>query len=487
MIPLLDDFSYRIKVPISLTLAILISGVVITGVLIARGAEDLRDELYDNAQDVGGVLVNTLVPTMRHDDLWQAYQILNGAGAASETVSQRMLVVIDLDGLVYVSNNPRSFPVNSRPAEFDPEFARLIANIKVDSPLTPQLYELRDDQAIYVTLPLMDDGVRIGLLIMGYPKSLLTPKLYELYWRVTLSTLAVIALLIPVGWQIGKRMVAPLMHLSDSMALIGKQPLQAINYEIPQRKDEIGRLGMQFQELLQALSEKERFEIQMIASERLAAIGRVAAGVAHEINNPLGGMMNAINTFKHYGQADPLTEKTASMLERGLEQIRDTVSVLLVQARPESHPFTQKDLEDIATLLKSDARKAGVTLNFSADGLTEAPLPSTPIRQILINLGLNAIRACTRGKEVVCQVQLKPNDLVILTENPGAEIPSEQMGQLFEPFGHDSPGGNGLGLWVTYQIVQQLKGEIAVLSEEGITRFHIHIPISNKNGVMADG
>lgn len=487
MIRLLDDFSYRIKVPISLTLAILISGIVITGVLIARGADDLRNELYDNAQDVGGVLISALVPTMRHDDLWRAYQTLNGANAASEIASKRILVVIDANGRVYVSNNPRSFPVNSSPAELGPEFARLIASLKKNALMTPQLYERSGDHAVYVTLPLIDDGVRVGQLIMGYPKNLLTPKLYELYWRVTLSALVVIALLIPIGWQIGKRMVAPLMHLSESMALIGKQPLHTINYQVPQRKDEIGRLGLQFQELLQALSEKERLETQMIASERLAAIGRVASGVAHEINNPLGGMMNAINTFKRYGQADPLTAKTASMLERGLEQIRDTVSVLLVQARAESHSFTHKDLDDVAALLKPDARKAGVFLDFSADGLAEAPLPSTPIRQVLINLGLNAIRACSQGEEVLCRVQFKPDALIIITENPGAEIPSEQMGQLFEPFVHDSPSGHGLGLWVTYQIVQQLKGEIAVQSEDGITRFQIHIPTANHRGEIAHG
>ena len=473
---LLDDLSYRVKVPISLTLAILISGLVIAAVLIARGGQDLRNELYDNAQDVGGLLVNTLIPVMRHDDLWQAYQVLNGAGGESHVAGERLLLVIGNDRQVYVSNRPQRFPVGAEVSSVSAEIARLVNQLDDDASVARRLYERQQDKSLYVVLPLVDDGVRIGWLIMGYPKTLLSPKLVGLYWRVTFSAFAVIALLIPVGWFIGKQMVRPLLHLTDSMALVGQQPPEEINYRHPERRDEIGRLGNQFEQMLGELAEKSRFERQMVASERLAAIGRVAAGVAHEINNPLGGMMNALSTFKRYGRNDPLTEKTASLLERGLKQIQDTVSVLLVQAKAESHPFTPRDVDDVSALLAPQARRAGVALILAADGDADSSLPSTPLRQILMNLGLNAIRACAEGGGVTGQVRFTPDGLLLQMENPGETIPADRLGHLFEPFVSGSSGGQGLGLWVTYQIVQQLKGEIAVVSEEGVTQFIVHLP-----------
>lgn len=476
MTSLFHNFSYRVKVPFSLVLSILISGLVITGVLIARASKDLRADLYDNAQDVGSLLVNSLVPAIRHDDLWLAYQILNGAGEASEIARKRTLLVVDTDWRTFVSNHPREFPIQSNPSELDAEIARLLESLKLDAPLKPLMYEQGSDDSIYVVLPLIDDGIRVGLLVMGYPKDLLMPKLIGLYWRVTLTAFAMIALMIPIGWQIGKRMVAPLVHLSQSMAFIGSKPLTEIEYQLPDRRDEIGRLGRQFQMLLESLVEKERLETQVIASERLAAIGRVAAGVAHEINNPLGGMMNAINTFRRYGEADSLTEKTASMLERGLKQIRDTVSILLVQSKVATHSFTLRDFDDVRALLAPEAKNQGVLLAFNANLTEPLDLPSTPVRQILINLVLNAIQACQQGEQVTCRVDIDSRGISILTENPGEEIPAEKMGQLFEPFVHGDSGGQGLGLWVTYQIVQQLNGEIAVFSEQGITRFHINIP-----------
>ncbi|RRJ82823.1 sensor histidine kinase [Aestuariirhabdus litorea] len=478
MLSLLSDLSYRVKVPISLALAILISGLVITVVLIGQGERDLRDDLFESARDVGGVLSNTLTPLMRHDDLWQAYRMLHHATEESGLASQRLLLVVDNQQQVYVSNQPRRFPVKADPGQGNPEVGQLLKRLQQDALITDQLYSQRSDQNLYVVLSLVDDRVRIGWLIMGYPKSLLTSRLYDLYWRVTFSAFAVIVLLIPVGWWIGKQMVKPLSLLHQSMAQVGQTPLSEIAYQPPRRKDEIGKLGEQFGQMLDSLAEKERLEYQMVASERLTAIGRVAAGVAHEINNPLGGMLNALNTFKRFSQADPVAAKTASLIERGLIQIKDTVSVLLVQARAQSHPFTPKDIYDVIALLAADARKMGVQLDFQTEGDKPTELPSTPIRQILINLTLNAIHASSERSTVKGMIRFAPEGILISVENSGPTIPTEKLGRLFEPFVTDNPRahGHGLGLWVTYQLVQQLKGEVVVVSEDGLTRFYVHLP-----------
>ena len=214
----------------------------------------------------------------------------------------------------------------------------------------------------------------------------------------------------------------------------------------------------------------------MLASERLAAIGRLTAGVAHEINNPLGGMLNALSTFKRYSKSDDVSKYTVPLLERGLKQIRDTVSALLVEANPRSHKLNPEDIEDVHTLLLPTLSHKNINFTWENQIKHKVDIPSTPVRQILMNLALNAINAAYKGKEVMCEIKLEDSILKIVVENEGEEIPQSKMLQLFEPFVGDEKG-NGLGLWVTYQLVLQLDGMIEVKSSEGKTRFEVEFLI----------
>ena len=172
-----------------------------------------------------------------------------------------------------------------------------------------------------------------------------------------------------------------------------------------------------------------------------------------------------------------MTEKTLSLLERGLKQIGDSVSALLVEARPESRALTPQDIDDVHTLVKPDAQKRAIRLHWSNNLQGAFTLPSTPVRQVLINLSLNAVQAAPDGGTVTCGIDQEQDCLHIRVDNEGADIPSEQLNRLFEPFVHHNPSGSGLGLWVTYQIVQQLHGDIAVKSAKGHTRFSVRLPL----------
>ncbi len=235
---------------------------------------------------------------------------------------------------------------------------------------------------------------------------------------------------------------------------------------------------MALRRMLSELQEKEALEKQMLHSERLAAVGRLAGGIAHEINNPLGGMLNAISTFKKHGSNDPQSLKTISLLERGLLQIKNTIAALLVEAKLENHPLTVQDIEDTRTLVLSDAHGKCAEFHWENDVIQTLPLPSTLVRQILINLLLNAIQAVEHRGRVRCHIYRDSTNLIVLVENGGRHIAAEQMSYLFEPFATGRKGGCGLGLWVIYQITQQLNGNIAVESEPGDTRFKVTLPIT---------
>ena len=233
---------------------------------------------------------------------------------------------------------------------------------------------------------------------------------------------------------------------------------------------------------MQQLREKALIEGKVIQSERLVAIGRLAAGIAHEINNPLLGMLTSINTLRHHGAPDARTSKTLTLLERGLTQIKETVAALLVEATVTSRDFAPQDLEDIQTLIAPQVHKRRVTVIWSTTLTEPVPLPSTMARQIMINLILNAVQASEEGGEVEVAVAATGSILLLSVINGGRTLSRAQTEHLFEPFTNASDSGRDLGLWVCYQIVKQLGGNIAVgsttVSGIGRTSFEVSLPFT---------
>lgn len=209
---------------------------------------------------------------------------------------------------------------------------------------------------------------------------------------------------------------------------------------------------------------------------RLAAVGRLTAGIAHEINNPLAGMLTAIKTYQRHGSADPIATQTLSLLERGLMQIRNTVAALLVETRTKDRSFEPADVEDLRILVEAEAHLHAVRVLANSELDAPLPLPATLLRQILLNLMLNAVSAAGEGGEVSLSVRAGAGMLHIAVANDGQHIPDTQMPYLFEPFASGSEKGHGLGLWVVYQIVRELNGGLQVESQSGKTLFSIEIP-----------
>ncbi len=473
----IGDISYRVKVPLMFILVILVTASVVTLALTWRAYEELREEVFNNAVEIGSVLSNSLPNAMLHDDLWGAYRLVQAAEGWSGDTTSRLLIVLDRNTQIYVSNKPKELPATSPLRSHGPELARVEAEVlRLTGNLNPRPYEYPDDRRLYVILPMLSDGVAIGTLVIGYDRALFWPRFIAIVERVVISAIVATILLLPLGWYLGNRMVTPLGQLARCMSKVGRVSTEEIVCNLKQGKDEIGQLGISFQQMLMELDEKERLEAGMLASERLAAVGRLSAGVAHEINNPLGGMLNALNTFRRYSDTDDLGRETFALIERGLQQIRETVSALLVEANPRSHSLSPKDIEDVRMLLLADVNHKRVQLKWDSVIKQEISLPSTPIRQVLINLSLNAVQASPEGGLVHCSIESRDGQLIIRVINDGPTISKERMMGLFEPFSEGAMG-NGLGLWVTYQLIQQLNGNIEVESGAGKTQFFVELPI----------
>jgi len=479
----LNNISLKYKIPLRVTALVIVTAFVLASTLVYRGIEDLRNNLIANADRMGRVIADTVVEPMLHDDVWRSFEIINTPFRVPEYQAPdqgaEYILILDSANKVYVATQPSRFPILSDPATIEPRFTEILKALPDLQDSRPTVVEPLRSEDLFLLIPIQSDGFRIGTLVMSYPKSPFVSRFFSLTKDAILMTLLVLIILLPLGMYWGRKMAAPLLQLSDAMNNVTPNLPESGEIMLEESRDEIGQLGKSFKRMLAELKEKELLQQQVIASDRLAAIGRLAAGVAHEINNPLGGMLNAISTHKRHGLQDSFTLKTLSILERGLIQIKETVAALLVEAKSKTRPFDRNDVEDIRTLIQPDIQAKHINFTGEIDIAGIQSIPSTLARQVIINLLLNAIHATHEHGEVRLHIYHNNDNLVIDVANNGSYIPPEKVAYLFEPFTSLNESGSGLGLWVIYQIVQQLNGLISVQSEPDETRFTVQIPLQS--------
>jgi len=478
---MIHDLSFRYKIPIRGTVLILITSFAVTAALIFRSYDDLKQDLLSNAEGVGQVLAHSLVPPLLKDDIWHTFKLIRTPLDTKLTRQMSFqadsIIVLNNKSDIYVASDPFRFPILTPLTNVSPEYKRLQQYLKNHLSQNSEVLDLPATDSLYVTSPIISDDVRLGTLVTSYLRASFTPRFTRFASRALFATIITLIILVPLSWYWGVRMAEPLVKLAGCMKRIGQENPSQLHCELYESKDEIGQLGTCFRETIIELQIKQDLEKQVIATERLAAVGRLTASIAHEINNPLGGMLNTINTYRRYGQLDTMGEKTVSLLERGLLQIQDTVSTLLIETKPISRHFELADADDVRTLITPEIQRNGVSLEWSIE-IETLSLPATLIRQIMINLLLNAINAVPSGGVIGCHIATNQGVLMLSVYNNGIPIPQEKMSHLFEPFVHYHTDGNGLGLWVCYQIVSQLSGSIEVTSDKKETRFTVTIPLS---------
>jgi signal transduction histidine kinase len=475
----LDDLSLRWKIPLRVMGAVLGTAIAVTAALVVREYDEMRQNLEGHAKNLGRVLANTLVTPLLHDDIGRAYDILQSArdtGSGAPELQAELVLVTDQQFQVFVSTSPREFPIGSSPAAHGGAYSVLRAAISTEGATRQQVIEAAESPLYFVVSPLVADGMALGHVILGYSKVSFLPRFLGLVGRAVVVTLLVLVVILPISWVWARRTGEPLLQLADAMRQVPGGLDAARLAELPRSRDEIGQLGEAFTRMVGELKKKEELEQQMMVSERLAAVGRLTAGIAHEINNPLGGMLNTINTWRKHGPDDPQMNKAMSLLERGLTQIRNTVAALLVETKTEDRAFAPEDIDDLLILAEAEARTRGVRIFVDATIAAALPLPATLLRQILLNLLLNAVDAAQEEGIVRLAADAVDGKLHVAVFNDGRHIPPEQLAYLFEPFVTGSDKGHGLGLWIVYQIVQQLGGDLTVESEPDSTTFSIDIP-----------
>jgi len=202
------------------------------------------------------------------------------------------------------------------------------------------------------------------------------------------------------------------------------------------------------EELRRAQKERERLTRDLAAGERLAALGRVAAGIAHEVRNPLASMKLRADLARTGGEATPAVARDLDDIASEIARLDRLVSDLLVVSGRRAGPRVELDLGELVTrriaLLEPWAKDKGVGL--SSDGSARAPVDADALCRALDNLLRNAVEASPSGERVDVQISRVEGGARVLVTDRGRGVPADRATELFEPFFTTKPDGTGLGL-----------------------------------------
>jgi two-component system NtrC family sensor kinase len=236
------------------------------------------------------------------------------------------------------------------------------------------------------------------------------------------------------------------------------------------------------QEKRQEAEYKERIKQQMMATERLAALGTLAAGVAHEINNPLAIINEAAGFMKVLFDKPEMAdlprkkdiEKALDKIRTGVTRARAITHQLLGSVSKHEAVLTEIDLAELAAetvqLVRKEADYKDIAISLeAAPGLNPIWIDPNQVRQVLINLLTNAIHATDKNGRIGIAVSTTGNDVCLAVSDTGKGIPKLNLDKIFDPFFSDKPPGQGtgLGLFVCREIVDKWGGRIDVTSKVG--------------------
>jgi two-component system NtrC family sensor kinase len=333
-------------------------------------------------------------------------------------------------------------------------------------------------------------GRRVGMLYVGVLEEKYADIRRQLLTVYVLLTVAVMLAASALGWVIASRISSPIQRLIKASRQVSEGNLTP---DIgPTEKGEIGLLQNTFKEMVAFVGRRHAdSEARIMQSQRQASVGRLAAGVAHEINNPLTGVLTYTHMLLRRSELAEDVRADLQIIAEATERVRKIVKGLLDFSRQTKIDPEPTDINRLAasatTLIENQALMKGVAIRLNpGENLPELIVDRSQIQGVLINMIINALDATPPGGTIrvftASGFTGQPSGrkgVEITIADTGSGIAPENLDRIFDPFFTTKPvgQGTGLGLAVSLGIVQRHDGHIRVQSEPGKgTRFFIWLP-----------
>ncbi|MCL6477708.1 MAG: two-component sensor histidine kinase [Peptococcaceae bacterium] len=360
----------------------------------------------------------------------------------------------------------------------------LVAVVASRRPLARLTSSLKDETFEYLT-PVFMDG---KLVAVAWADERLHP-IFAQSRSFRMVSRYIILLVIFIG-AIGALLV--IHNLTSSVSSI-KKGLKEMERDLtkllPDLPGEAGQMAQAINKMAISLAEKERLELEMQRAEKLASLGRLVTGVAHELRNPIGVVKAAVQVMENeYSSNVPGIEDFIKVIKEQVDRQNRVIQELLDFGRPSKQMTQPVDinslLEKVLTFTSPMLRQNNIYLDVNYDpGLPRITVDTSRIKQVFVNMILNAVQAMPDGGKLIINTCLQ--DGFICTEfiDTGKGIEPDELSRIFDPFYTTKESGTGLGLSISHQIVKSHNGAIHVTSTPGEgTVFRVELPLKTDQG-----
>lgn len=350
-------------------------------------------------------------------------------------------------------------------------------------------------------LPIEDSfGQRVGMLYVGFLEAPFKAAKQSAYWSIFAAFMVVVLLTVPLFLRIARGIFSPLEQMSETMRLVEEGDLEA-RIGPTGTRDEIGAVAFHLDTLLDQVRDRDRalrdwadelntrvdqrteelrdankqlentFQ-QLVVSEKLASIGEITAGVAHEINNPVAVIQGNVDVMREALGDQANTVKTElGLIDRQVQRITAIVGKLLQFARPNEFSASQEAValdevvEDCLVLVGYGISQGNTKVTRDFQAAPEVRIDHGELQQIMINLIVNALQAMGGDGTLTLRIFSKEvegrSGACVEVEDSGEGIPENILETVFDPFFTTKPGeGSGLGLSISQTLVQRAGGLI---------------------------
>jgi signal transduction histidine kinase len=300
---------------------------------------------------------------------------------------------------------------------------------------------------------------------------------------------------------LAQRITKPLQALTRGVAAVGRGDLtQQISI---QTRDELGELAHAFNEMAAQLAHMRELEERLRRADRLAALGTMAAGIAHDIRNPLTSILIFSQLMSLHHDDPDVRAKFDRVVPRELERVQAVIEDMMELARPTSLHLEPTNMNEVLTQVLELYENQAATLNVKLSRELTPDLPffmadRKRLHRCFSNIIANGIQAMASGGDLAVRSSLVPaaefsslqgntsavgapggSVIRVVISDTGRGIPSDRLSRIFDPFYTTKEKGLGLGMAITHRIIEDHKGSIDVQSQVGLgTTFTIHLPVS---------